>query len=72
MARPIPRQFPRPPPAQPKCRCGDRNPSHGIGPPAVPEQQWWCGACIQFQPAHQAALAREAREALGDEGELPC
>lgn len=38
----------------------------GLGPPLLPETRHYCGVCIQFQPATQAALAMRAREAVDD------
>lgn len=47
-------------------RCGEPNACFGIGPPAQAEQGWYCSRCASLTPARQAALAREASEALDD------
>lgn len=54
-----------PPPAQPPaCPCGDPFAPFGLGPPLVERQQWWCGTCIQRQPATQNTIAKKMREAI--------
>ena len=46
--------------------CAAPHSSFGIGPPAQPEQRWYCGKCMALQPAAQRALAIQARTALDD------
>lgn len=47
-------------------RCDAPHAPFGLGPPLTKEQEWYCGACLPFQPATQQALALRAREALED------
>jgi hypothetical protein len=47
-------------------RCGAPHACFGLAPPAVPEQQWFCGECVELQPYTQRKLAVAARAAIDE------
>lgn len=62
------RAKPPAPEQPPRCKgCGASWACFGLVPPIVDVPERWCGACIQFQPATQAALADMARAAIKED-----